>query len=78
MCYSITFGSALVTHTRCLTMLKALVLVAVCLARCVLNEGVRRSSEKQAITPAKYDERAIATSHNATTGEGGYYNTSPP
>ena len=45
------------------------VLVAVCLARCLLNEGARRSSEKQAITPARYDEGTNATNHNAATGE---------
>ena len=59
-------------------MLEALVLVAVRLARCLLNEGARRSSEKQAITPVRYDEGTIAINHNATTGERGYHNTSPP
>ena len=53
-------------------------IIVVCLARCLLNEGVRRSSEKQAITPARYDEGAIDTNHNAATGEIGYHNSSPP
>ena len=60
-----TFGSALVTQTRCLTVLDA---------RCLTNEGERRSSERQAITPARYDEGAIATDQNAATGERGYHN----
>ena len=33
-----------------------------------------RSSEKQAITPARYDEGTIATNHNTATGERGYHN----
>ena len=52
----------------------SLVVVAVCLARCLLNEGARSSSERQAITPAKYDDGGIATNRNAATGEGGYRN----
>ena len=51
------------------------VLVAVCLARCLLNEGARGSSEKQAITPVRYDEGTIATNHNAPTGERGYHSS---
>ena len=56
-------------------MLQTLVLVAVCVARCLLNEGARRSSEKQTTTPARYDEGKIATNHNATAGKSGYHNT---
>ena len=59
-------------------MLYALVLVAACLARCLLNAGARRSSEKQAITPVRYNEGTIVTNHNAATGERGYHNTGPP
>ena len=59
-------------------MVKGLELVAVCLARCLLNEGATLSSEKQAIAPARYDEGTIATTRNAATGERGYHNTGPP
>ena len=67
----------------CLTMLDAISaciikIVAACLARCLLNEGARCSSAKQAITPVRYDEGTIATNHDAATGERGYHNTSPP
>ena len=44
------------------------------LAGCLLNEEVRESSSKQAITPAKYDEGTLATDRNAATGERGYRN----
>ena len=41
------------------------------LAGCLPNEGARRSSARQAITPAGYDEGALATNHNAANrGEG--------
>ena len=53
-------------------------LVAACLARCLLNEGARHSSERQAITPARYDEGTLATNDNAGTGERGYHNTTSP
>ena len=36
--------------------------------------GARHSSEKQAITPARYDEGMFATNHNAAAGERGYHN----
>ena len=55
-------------------MLSALVVVAACLARCRLHEGTRHSSERQAITPAKYDEGVLAKSHNAATGERVFHN----
>ena len=48
-------------------MLEALLVVVACFARSLPNEGARRSSEKQAITPARYDEGTIATNFNATT-----------
>ena len=43
----------------------------VCLSRCLLNGGARRSSETHAITPARYDKGTIATNHTAATGERG-------
>ena len=42
---------------------------------CILNEGARESSSRQAITPARYDEGTLATNHNAAKGKGGYRNT---
>ena len=36
------------------------------------------SSAAQAKTPARYDEGALATNHNAATEERTYHNTSPP
>ena len=39
----------------------------------ILNEEARRSSERLAITPARYDEGTIATNHKATTWERGYH-----
>ena len=53
-------------------------IIAVCLARCLLNEGARRSSEKQAITPARYDLGAIATNHSAQQGKGDTVAQPPP
>ena len=51
--------------------------------RCLLNEGARDSSVRQAIAPARYegmmirgyDEGTLATNNNAAEGEGGYHNT---
>ena len=58
------FSSALVTHTRCFMILEVIgstvVLVAACLTRCLLKEGARHPSERQAITPAKYGEETLA------------------
>ena len=42
-------------------MVSALVLVAACLARCLLNEGARHSSERQAITPARHNGGTLVT-----------------
>ena len=74
------FGSAMVTHTRCLTMLEVIGSWISCclLARYPLDEGARISSERQAITPARFDGGTLATNHNAATGERGYHNTSLP
>ena len=44
------------------------------LAGCLLNEGARESSSRQAITPARYDEGILATKHNAAIGEKGCHN----
>ena len=57
-------GFAQVTHTRCLTGASISCLVAGCL----LNEGARESSSRQA-TPPKYDEGTLATNYTAATGE---------
>ena len=43
--------------------------VAACLSRCLLYEGARHSSVRQATTPDRYDERTLATNPNAATGE---------
>ena len=48
-------------------------LLSCLLAGCLLNEGARESSSRQAITPARYDEGTLATNHNAATGERGYH-----
>ena len=45
------------------------------LAGCLLNEGARESSSRQAITPARYDEGTLAANHNAATGGRRYHNT---
>ena len=48
-----------------------------CLARCLLSEGVRHSSARQAITPARYDEEThCCQNNNAATGERGCQNKS--
>ena len=51
-------------------------LLACLLTTCLLNEGVRESSSRQAIiiTPARHDEGTVATKHNAATGERGCHN----
>ena len=70
------FGSAQVTHTRCLTgaWRDVAAPISCLLAGCFLNEGARESLSRLAITPAKYDEGTLATNHNAATGERGYHN----
>ena len=58
------FGSALVTHTRCLRMLEV---TGSCIISCCLtcqmspNERARDSSERKTITPASYDEETLST-----------------
>ena len=52
-----------------------LVVVACLLAGCLVNEGAKYSSARQAIAPARYDEGALATNHKAATGGRGYLNT---
>ena len=75
------FGSALVSHSRCLTMLKVIgSCISCCSPRQMSSErwGEALTRKRQAITPARYDEGTLATNHNAATGERGYHNTSPP
>ena len=48
------------------------------LAGCLLREGARQYSPRQAITPARYDEGTLVTNDDAATEERGYHNTSPP
>ena len=55
-----------------LEVIEALDMVATCLARSLVNEGARHSSERQAIRPARYGEGTLATDHNAATGDRGY------
>ena len=53
-------------------------LLACLLAGCLMNEGARKSSYRQAITPAKYDEGTCTTNHNAAARKRTYHITSPP
>ena len=46
-----------------------LIMIGWLLAGCLLNEEARRSSSRQAIKPARYDEGTLAINHNAATGE---------
>ena len=49
--------------------------ISCCLPRQMSSERRGEAlSEKQAITPARYDEGTITTNHNAATGERGYHN----
>ena len=48
--------------------------LACLLARCLLNEGARESSSRQATTPARYEEGTLVTNQNAGKGERGYHN----
>ena len=69
-------GSAQVVPTGCLAdawKLWLLALVYCLLTRCLLNEGSREPSSRQTITPGRYDERTLATNHNAATGKRGYH-----
>lgn len=53
------FGYALATHTRHWTMLEVMSACVSCclpLARCLLDKRAMCSSERQAMTPARYDE----------------------
>ena len=66
-----------VTHTRCLTdawKTQLLRLVDCSLAGCLLNEGARESSSRQAITSVKHDEGTLATDQSAATVDRGYRN----
>ena len=47
------------------------------LAGCLLNEGARHSSARQAIMRARYDEGTLATNRNAATREKRCHNSSP-
>ena len=72
--------SALVTHTRCLTMLEVTSsCISCCLPRQMSSErrGEAFIRKAGAITRARYDEGTLATNHNAATGERGYHNSTP-
>ena len=69
-----------VTHRRCLTDARnmwLLGLLTCLLAGCLLHDGARQSSSRQAlaITPARFDEVTLGTNHNAVTRERGYCST---
>ena len=60
-------------QARCLYII--IVVSAACLlAGCLLDEGAIKSTSRQAITPARYNEGTPATHRNAATGERGYRN----
>ena len=69
------FGSAPLIHRLCLTGCSySVYCISFLLAECLLREGASKSSSKQAITLARYDEGILATNHCATTGGGCYHN----